>query len=419
MVDATNLQPLQATEQVIFFGTPADDYVVGTENADGMLGGGGSNTFIGLGGDDYLITSDYNVFQAGPERSLLDGGDGNDFFGSYTLNNDTIIGGEGIDTLALVPQPTETPLHIDLSTGSGSFRGSTFSSIEQLQASGGYNASGQPNDDTIIGGTGNDSITGEAGRDLLSGGPGDDLMSPGFGAGLAFGGDGNDSLTAYGSGATVYGNAGNDTLVEAPWGNSGGLAHGGPGIDTLVGDVPFLGRGSTSNVTLAGDAGDDIYVIHDAGYQISERPPGGVDAVQTDLAAYTLPRNVEILSDVGNENFLGIGNSSSNILSGGPGDDTLSGLAGKDTLDGGLGTDVLTGGKGGDEFEFSVTQAQGDRVTDFGGHDVLVFMNFGPGPTLTEQGTSDLWTISYGAGQEETIRLDGVHALHNGDYVFV
>jgi hypothetical protein len=81
--------------------------------------------------------------------------------------------------------------------------------------------------DTLLGGSGNDSLYGDDGADSLSGGAGDDRM---------FGGDGSD---------TLQGGVGNDSLF------------GGAGKDLLEG-----GAGDDS---LTGGAGADTFVLNGAG----------------------------------------------------------------------------------------------------------------------------------------------------------
>ena len=115
-----------------------------------------------------------------------------------------------------------------------------------------------------------------------------------------------------------------------------------------------------------------------------------------------------------------IGGSGNDVLVGNRVANALSGGSGDDRLDGGAGADVLAGGQGADTFLFSRTQARGDRVTDFvRGEDQLVFSGFGTGATLEHQGSSDLWAISYSAGQHEMITIVGVSTLLPGDYLFV
>jgi len=135
------------------------------------------------------------------------------------------------------------------------------------------------------------------------------------------------------------GSAGNDTLV------------GGSGVDVL--------DGGTGADTMRGGAGDDIYYVDNIGDVVTELTGQGADLVHTTLASYTLTSNVESLTFDGTGAFLGIGNASDNVitggisannLNGGAGNDRLIGGAGNDKLDGGTGIDTMFGGAGDDTY---------------------------------------------------------------------
>ena len=75
---------------------------------------------------------------------------------------------------------------------------------------------------------------------------------------------------------------------------------------------------------------------------------GGTDRVETSLTTYTLGANLENLTYVGTQVFIGIGNGLNNVIIGDSGNDQLSGLDGDDTLRAGNGDDTLVGGNGND-----------------------------------------------------------------------
>ncbi|NKK68776.1 RTX toxin, partial [Rhizobium leguminosarum bv. viciae] len=108
-------------------------------------------------------------------------------------------------------------------------------------------------------------------------------------------------------------------------------------------------------------AGNDTYIVDNAGDIVTEVANEGTDTVRTNLASYTLADNVENLSFAGTGTFAGTGNNLDNTITGGVAADTLSGGAGNDTLDGGAGADSLIGGEGDDTY--SVDNA-GDSVTE-------------------------------------------------------
>lgn len=187
-------------------------------------------------------------------RISIDAGNGNDTILGSQGFDDTIIGGHGDDLINSLPtNPITGRLVIE----------------------------GNDGQDTIFGGSGNDSISGNDGFDSIDAGDGDDTI---------LGGDNSDTLIA---------GVGNDSV-------SGGSAHdlitGGLGNDTLSGD------GGSDTIT--GDEGDDLVL-----------GAGGNDNLNGDGQSVAVPGNDVVL-----------GNS---------GDDTLLGGGGADSLNGGLGDDVL------------------------------------------------------------------------------
>ena len=157
----------------------------------------------------------------------------------------------------------------------------------------------------VIGSAGDDWLIGTPAREILSGNLGNDYLD---------GADGTDLLD---------GGAGNDTLVS-----------------------------SAGDDTLKGGLGNDTYIVSDTGNVVSEGISEGTDSVLTDLAEFTLPTNVEVLTYTGTGNFTGTGNVAANTIQGGIGDDTLDGAAGTDKLFGGMGNDVY------------IVDVSGDVVTE-------------------------------------------------------
>lgn len=131
-------------------------------------------------------------------------------------------------------------------------------------------------------------------------------------------------------------------------------------LGTAIDDTLDGGKGADS---MAGLAGNDIYVVDNAKDLVIEELNSGTDTVQSSVS-YTLGANVENLTLTGKAKANGtgndldnviVGNTGNNILSGGTGNDALSGGTGSDTFKGGAGADTLDGGldKARDVFVYS------------------------------------------------------------------
>jgi Ca2+-binding RTX toxin-like protein len=164
---------------------------------------------------------------------------------------------------------------------------------------------------------------------------------------VVHGNDLDNTITATASNVTVYGNGGNDRLNVEPIlnvtyegadpGPGHGLADGGSGNDTLLGEQATVFKGGGGNDTADFSARTDTLKI-------------SLDNLANDGAAGD---SANVMADV--ENVTGgsgndkiVGNPFANVLKGGAGNDTIYGGAGNDTLDGGSGRDMLFGQDGND-----------------------------------------------------------------------
>jgi Ca2+-binding RTX toxin-like protein len=288
--------------------------------------------------------------------------------------------------------------------------------------------------DTLLGGLGEDVLDGGAGNDLLRGGADDDELSGGLGNDTLDGGSGADTLDGgAGDDRYVVDDAG-DLIVEFPLLTGGtdtvassvshtlgallehltltGTAHlsgtgnsrsnaltGNGGNNTLAGlnanDTLDGGVGADS---LAGGAGNDVYLVDDAGDQVTEGVGQGTDSVNSSVT-HTLAANVEHLTLTGALAGNGTGNGLANTLTGNSAANTLTGLgdsdrlvgnAGNDTLVGGTGNDTLNGGAGNDVFRFNGAlnaTTNRDTISDFTPVDDTIQLENAIFAALTTTGT--------------------------------
>ena len=126
--------------------------------------------------------------------------------------------------------------------------------------------------------------------------------------------------------------------------------------------------------TMRGGAGDDTYVVDNAGDVVDESVAGsnGSDTVRSSIS-FNLADTTHVLGSVGilvltgTANINGTGNGLDNPITGNAGANVLNGGAGNDDRTAG-GNDTLTGGAGNDTFVFSDALSAAnnvDLITDF------------------------------------------------------
>ena len=167
---------------------------------------------------------------------------------------------------------------------------------------------------------------------------------------------------------TLQGNAGNDVIV------------GDGGNDELMG-------GAGDDVMIGG-AGDDTYFI-DAGDTLIEKAGGGRDKVNTALAVYTLPDEIEMLNGL---------STAGQVLTGNAVNNQIVGSDGADRIDGGAGIDLLMGLGGNDTYVLNDLE---DTVNEYADHGADTIETALASFTLTQNNVENL-TGTNAAGQTLT-----------------
>ena len=398
-----NLENLigRGTYSLSLTGNALSNLIEGTNQHDSIYGGSGNDTLRGMAGDDVLHGG------IGNDRYVV--GSGDTIFELTDEGNDTVL---CLQTSYNLGQSLENLVF----HGSSNFRGVGNSSDNYISTgSGADQLWGMAGNDRIYAGSGNDSITGGAGSDRMYGGAGDDTyyvdnvsdsvvesdllgtdtivtslqsitmaanieclvfvapqaansLSVSAAAALAFEfiGVGNTLANTLlgGSGAdSLFGNIGNDTLF------------GGAGNDSMVG-------GAGADI-MYGSTGDDYYQADSTADRSVELYNQGFDSVATTSSEFKLGDFIERLFYTGVNAFAGSGNSQSNTLTGGigddslfgnGGDDTLYGGAGNDFLGGGVGSDLLSGGLGNDRYYVDISSDRVAEGSNQGIDSVLTFL---------------------------------------------
>ncbi len=339
----------------------------GCQFADSMTGSSLDESFMGLGGADFIDGgAGFDIVRY--HRDADRGG----FRGvTVNLNSDTAIDGFG---------RTDTIVNIE------GARGTAFA-------------------DTFVGDAQDNRFQGDAGNDVLNGGGGADYLAGGAGDDTYVIDDINDQvIEANGNGTDVVrssishslagfvenlvltgtaavngtGNNLNNTITGNAAANQ---LNGGDGNDTMNG-----GGGAD---TLNGGGGNDTYVLGSQNATIIDS--GGVDLITCSISRSIGSLSfIENMALTGNAAINGIGNNLANVIAGNSAANLLNGAAGNDSLNGNLGNDTLTGGVGQDTFLFNSTlnaSTNVDAITDFTVVDDTIRLENGIFTALVSTGT--------------------------------
>jgi len=386
----------------VISGNSGDNVLDGANGADTLTGAEGDDTYVvdnandktvevAGGGADLVQSSVSFALQAEVEKLTLTGssaidGTGNDQDNAIIGNTagnvidggtgiDTLTGGAGNDTYVVDNVGDRTVEAVgggtDLVQSSVSF--TLQAEVENLELTGSaaVNGTGNALDNVITGNAANNVLKGGAGADTMTGGAGNDTY--------VVDDTGDKTIEAAGGGVDLVQSSVSVTLqasvenltLTGTW-----------DIDGTGNALANILTGNSAANVLTGGAGNDTYIVDNAGDKTIEAVGGGTDLVQSSIS-FTLQDEVENLTLTGNAAIDGTGNSLANTLVGNAGANVLDGKAGSDKLTGGVGADI-----------FALTSSLGsDLIADFtSGVDKLrlsqAAFHIGDGDTAVENAVS-------------------------------
>ncbi|MGZ0171123.1 MAG: Calx-beta domain-containing protein [Planctomycetales bacterium] len=219
---------------------------------------------------------------------------------------------------------------------------------------------GNAGDDLMGGGGGNDTLLGGAGRDTLDGGAGNDTVDGQGGADVLFGGDGDDTFVwdgqndgddiintdAGGDTLSVGGKSTDDTFTVSQSGASELIVSQGTGSVSVTG---FGLEAGIEAVIINGGSGNDTVTITDidqvGALVMTVNGGSGGDTISASGASIGNVR-LGINGQLGDDTLTG--SADADTITGGDGNDDIAGENGDDTLSGNAGADLISGGDGND-----------------------------------------------------------------------
>ena len=290
------------------------DRLIGSAFDDVLTGASTAQTIYGGDGNDRLIDVDginFDRHEGGSGTGDWIDYSGNSFFGVLIdlLNGQTrvLISGGNTEALADIE-------NVRASQGSDLIRGSALANTLQGEA-GDDRFAAEGGDDRLEGGAGNDYMEGGSGNDTLDGGSGNDTMFGGFGndtyiirdavdqTTASFEGVGGGTADVVAAAISFVLTAGNDIeqLQTTSWLGTGAINLTGNALaQRIFGNAGAnrLEDGLGAADTLTGGAGNDFYVVRNAGTLIAEGTGGGThDAVFANVSfALAADDNIELLA---------------------------------------------------------------------------------------------------------------------------
>lgn len=412
----------------VLTGGDGDDHIYGGTGGDTMLGGAGYNRLyfsdlsnavdINIEAGTALSNGDTDNFSDFDEYHLTDYGDdvvdstGNDIIyagdGDDEITvvvgdsgNDYYYGGSGVNTLSY---QNANGIYADMSLGQITGNGTdTISDIQNLTGS-------NTGNDNIIGDGADNIILGLGGIDTINAGAGNDTVEAGFGNDIVYASLGSDDLDGEGGidelrfddlSSSVTANIGAGTA------SSGGdndefrnfetyyMSNQGDIVtDSTAGDTIYGLDGDDTFNMVAGDTSDDD--IYGGNGEDTIDYSNADNAINADLQAGTVSGN-------GNDNLTSIenitGTGLGDTIDGSIGSNDIYGMGGNDTIDGDAGDDYIDAGAGND----TVYGGAGDDTITGGAGDDTIIGGIG----------GDI--LDGGAGTNNTVRFDDLSAFVNID----
>lgn len=409
----------------IVIGSSADDELRAGSAPATLYGGAGDDVLVGPGtllgeagkddlrgsplGDDLRGGDDADRISDGAGDDKVDGGNGDDVVKAGT-GADDYVGGAGKDTVSYAHRTATVTVRLESNTQDGE---------GDIYRSSGPDCNGARCDDvradneTIIGGSGDDILAGDGGDQVLIGNAGDDAFNGRGGVDRFDGGDGNDDARdddfttskpdpagkgdtyIMGAGDDYAGGQNGDEVLDLGDGNDRASITGngkvtadmGAGNDTVIteqGAHTFVGGTGDDRVDTGSGAkdldmgtGDDVIIMRGAGYA------------------------TRALMGEGNDEFDGSNNPGGpDVIDGGPGNDFLIGSFGDDTITDLAGSNLVYAGTGND----TVTTGPGtDEVRGDDGDDTIVDQGNDAKPRTGTVPNQNLW----GQNGNDTITLTG------------
>jgi len=358
-----------------------NDIVRGDAGRDTLLAGSGNDTLIGGADNDFLAfdTTDFD-----PARDSVAGGTGIDtlqFRGTAVLNVGVV---KGFDSKGKLLDDTKAPLVVSGATKIAPFL-ARVSDVERIELGDGndffslytqaptigigYLDGKDGNDflvgtvnigDTILGGSGNDTIRGYDNKVTGTG----DLLDGGFDNDSIIGDEGNDTLTGGSGSDTLIGGSGSDTFVvtgeDSGFGDFIDTIRGDKLADTVIGGKSFfIDQGVDGPLTV-----DTIVLQEGARLDLLSGPQRVFDiesvsgSTSGDSIRFGRGGSVASVSAGGGDDTIDGGRDTVNgvsnqFLDGGSGDDSIVGGSGIDTILGGIGNDIIAF----DENEFVAAES--------------------------------------------------------------